>query len=188
MRPAAASPIAMRTTRPTRMATNTATSGGADRKIMDDASRRSFIRPRRVQTRAKAAMIRSACGRSASAFWNGPPGRPDSHARPARQHMEVQMEDLLAAGLLVELLEGEPFRLHAGLDRVRDLLHRRHEAGEILGARYRRCCGREPSGSPAYGRRRAASRRGRRATRRPRRPCTRAPRRAESWRRCCSGS
>ena len=40
---------------------------GADRKIMD-MFHGAFIRPRRVQTRAKAAMIRSACGRRASAF------------------------------------------------------------------------------------------------------------------------
>src|SRR5580658_6836477 len=56
---------------------------------------------------------------------------PERHARPARQEMKVEMEDLLPARGLVELHDGKSFRIHAGQDRAPDLLHRRHEAGEV---------------------------------------------------------
>src|SRR5271166_4211519 len=55
------------------------------------------------------------------------------YARPARQQMEMQVKHLLPAGGLIELLDGEALGPHAGLDRERDLLHRRHEAREIPG-------------------------------------------------------
>ena len=45
----------------------------------------------------------------------------------------MQMEDLLPARRLVELLEQKALGLHAGHDRAADLLHRRHEARQIFG-------------------------------------------------------
>ena len=58
---------------------------------------------------------------------------PERNSGPARQHMEMQMEHLLPAGHLVELLKRNPFRLHAVPDGMGDLLHRRHEASQVLG-------------------------------------------------------
>src|SRR5271169_1759295 len=57
--------------------------------------------------------------------------RPERHAAPARQKVEVQMEDLLSARGFVELLYRKSFRLHAGHHRAPDLLHRRYEAAEV---------------------------------------------------------
>ena len=50
----------------------------------------------------------------------------------------MQMEDLLPARRFVELLQRKSFGLHAGHDRARDLLHRRHEAREVVEGRCRR--------------------------------------------------
>ena len=51
---------------------------GADAESSGDGSRSlssgRFRARRRLRRRRKAAMILSACGRRASAFWNGPPG------------------------------------------------------------------------------------------------------------------
>src|SRR5580693_4754141 len=62
-----------------------------------------------------------------------PSWRTDRDARPARQKMKMQMEDLLAARRFVELLEQEPLGVHAGHDRAPNLLHGGHELRQIFG-------------------------------------------------------
>src|SRR5579872_276396 len=50
--------------------------------------------------------------------------RAQCDACPTRQKVKMQVEDLLAACGLVELLEQKPLRLHARHDGASDLLHR----------------------------------------------------------------
>ena len=56
----------------------------------------------------------------------------------------MQVEDLLPARRFVELLHGKSFRLHPGHDRAPDLLHRRHEPGEVLRVDVEEACAPRP--------------------------------------------
>ena len=68
-------------------------------------------------------MILSAWGFRVSAFWKGPPGGRIATPVQHGQEMKMQVENLLPARRLVELLEQQPLGLHAGHDRAPDLLH-----------------------------------------------------------------
>ena len=104
--------------------------------------------PRRArlgrQRAAKAGMIRSAKRAKRFGALERASRRPDRDSGPARQNMEMEMEDLLAARRLVELLNDDAFGLHASHDRMRHGLHRRRQAGEVGGGDVEQIAGGDP--------------------------------------------